>query len=85
MSIRAFAAISCRRNRRSCAYSSRSNETIASHIDQSHRGNIDFWALSSWGPQSTENTTIRTSILNDPRSAELRYAIHYESTGRLGT
>ena len=67
------------------AYSSRNSDTIASHIDQSHRGNIDFWALSWWGPQSAENTTIRTSILNHPRSAELRYAIHYESTGRLGT
>jgi glycoprotein endo-alpha-1,2-mannosidase len=67
------------------AYSNRNSETISAHIDQSHRGNIDFWALSWWGPQSTENTTIRTSILNHPRRAELRYAIHYESTGRLGT
>jgi hypothetical protein len=67
------------------AYSSRSSETIAAHIDQSHRGNIDFWALSWWGPQSHENTTIRTSILTHPRRDELRYAIHYESTGRLGT
>jgi hypothetical protein len=66
------------------AYSNRNSDTIASHIDQSHRGNIDFWALSWWGPQSAENTTIRTSILNHPRRAELRYAIHYESTGRLG-
>lgn len=66
-------------------YSNRNSATIAAHIDQSHRGNIDFWALSWWGPQSAENTTIRTSILNHPRRAELRYAIHYESTGRLGT
>jgi hypothetical protein len=67
------------------AYSNRNSATIASHIDQSHRGNIDFWALSWWGPQSAENTTIRTSILTHPRRAELKYAIHYESTGRLGT
>jgi hypothetical protein len=67
------------------AYSNRNSATIASHIDQSHRGNIDFWALSWWGPQSAENTTIRTSILTHPRRAELLYAIHYESTGRLGT
>lgn len=66
-------------------YSSRSSATISAHIDQSHRGNIDFWALSWWGPQSAENTTIRTSILTHPRHEELRYAIHYESTGRLGT
>jgi hypothetical protein len=66
-------------------YSNRSSETITAHIDQSHRGNIDFWALSWWGPQSAENTTIRSSILTHARIAELRYAIHYESTGRLGT
>jgi glycoprotein endo-alpha-1,2-mannosidase len=65
-------------------YSSRNSATIASHIDQSHQGNIDFWAVSWWGPQSAEDTTFRTSILAHPRSAELQYAVHYESTGRLG-
>jgi hypothetical protein len=67
------------------AYSNRDSSTIAAHIDQSHRGNIDFWALSWWGPQSREESTIRNSILEHPRRAELQYAIHYESTGRLGT
>jgi hypothetical protein len=67
------------------AYSSRDSNTVSAHIDQSHRGNIDFWALSWWGPQSSENTTIRNAILAHPRRAELQYAIHYESTGRLGT
>jgi glycoprotein endo-alpha-1,2-mannosidase len=66
-------------------YSSRDSGIISAHIDQSRRGNIDFWALSWWGPQSAENTTIRNSILAHPRRTELRYAIHYESTGRLGT
>lgn len=66
-------------------YSNRDNNTISSHIDQSHQGNIDFWAVSWWGPSSAENTTFRDSILAHPRQAELQYAIHYESTGRLGT
>jgi probable HAF family extracellular repeat protein len=66
-------------------YSNRNNATIASHIDQSHQGNIDFWAVSWWGPQSAEDTTLRTSILAHPRQAELQYAVHYESPGRLGT
>ncbi|MEX0610541.1 MAG: DUF5010 domain-containing protein [Pirellulales bacterium] len=66
-------------------YSNRSSATVAAHIDQSHRGNIDFWAVSWWGPQSAEDTTFRTSILTHPRRSELRYAVHYESTGRLGT
>jgi hypothetical protein len=66
-------------------YSSRNAATIASHIDQSHQGNIDFWALSWWGPNSTENSTIRNNLLTHARAGELKYAIHYESTGRLGT
>jgi glycoprotein endo-alpha-1,2-mannosidase len=66
-------------------YSSRNATTISNHIDQSHQGNIDFWAMSWWGPSSAENTTIRDSILAHPRASEMEYAIHYESTGRLGT
>jgi hypothetical protein len=66
-------------------YSSRSSDTISKHIDQSRQANIDLWAVSWWGPNSTEDTTFRTSILAHPRRAELQYAVHYESTGRLGT
>lgn len=66
-------------------YDGRNSGTIASHIDQSHQGNIDFWAVSWWGPSSAENTTFRGSILSHPRASELKYAIHYEATGRLGT
>jgi hypothetical protein len=65
-------------------YDNRNSATIASHIDQSHQGNVDFWAVSWWGPSSAENTTFRNSILAHPRAAELKYAVHYESTGRLG-
>jgi hypothetical protein len=66
-------------------YNSRSTATIESQIDESHRGNISFWATSWWGPGSAEDTTIRRNILTDPRASELRYAVMYESTGRLGT
>lgn len=66
-------------------YSSRDRSTIEAEIDQSHRGNISFWATSWWGPGSSEDKTIHDVILSDPRAAELRYAIQYESTGRLGT
>jgi hypothetical protein len=65
-------------------YSSRSSTTIASQIDESHRGNISFWATSWWGPGSAEDTTIRNSIFTNSRAGELKYAVHYESTGRLG-
>jgi glycoprotein endo-alpha-1,2-mannosidase len=66
-------------------YSSRSSTTIEAQIDESHRGNISFWATSWWGPGSAEDTTIRNNILTDPRASELKYAVMYESTGRLGT
>jgi glycoprotein endo-alpha-1,2-mannosidase len=65
-------------------YDNRDSATIASHIDQSHQGNVDFWAVSWWGPSSAENTTFRNSILTHSRASELKYAIHYESTGRFG-
>jgi hypothetical protein len=66
-------------------YNSRNSATIEGHIDQSHRGNISFWATSWWGPGSAEDSTIRNNILTGPRAGELRYAVMYESTGRLGT
>ena len=66
-------------------YSSRDRSTIEAQIDQSHRGNISFWATSWWGPGSAEDNTIRNVLFTDPRAAELRYAVQYESTGRLGT
>ena len=66
-------------------YNSRASATIEGQIDESHRGNISFWATSWWGPGSAEDTTIRNNILTDPRAAELKYAVMYESTGRLGT
>ncbi|MEX2171311.1 MAG: hypothetical protein WD851_18470 [Pirellulales bacterium] len=66
-------------------YSNRDAATISAHIDHSHQGNVDFWAVSWWGPNSAENITFRDSILAHPRRAELEYAVHYESTGRLGT
>jgi hypothetical protein len=65
-------------------YNSRASATIEAQIDESHRGNISFWAMSWWGPHSAEDETIRSYILAHPRAAELHYAIHYESTGRLG-
>lgn len=66
-------------------YNSRDAATVAAHIDQSHRGNIDFWAVSWWGPTSAANITLRDAILTNPRAAELKYAVHYESPGRLGS
>lgn len=66
-------------------YDSRAASTISSHIDQSRRGNISFWAVSWWGPNSTEDITLRNHIFTQARAAEMKYAILYEATARLGT
>ncbi len=65
-------------------YSSRSSEVIAAHIDQSRKAMIDFWAVSWWGPDSADDETLRQHLLAHSRMSELEWAIHYESTGRLG-
>ncbi|MEZ6071248.1 MAG: DUF5010 domain-containing protein [Pirellulales bacterium] len=67
------------------SYSSFDASAVSAQIDQSHRGNIDFWALSWWGPNSYTDRAIRETILPHPRASELQYAIHYESEGRLGS
>jgi hypothetical protein len=66
-------------------YSSRARDTIARHIDHSRQGNVSFWAVSWWGPKSPDDFTFRKVILNHPRAGELKYAVHYECTGRLGS
>lgn len=66
-------------------YSNRDEATISAHINQSQQASVDFWAVSWWGPSSAENITFRDSILAHPRHGDLKYAVHYESTGRLGT
>ena len=67
------------------AYDSRDPKVIAEHIRQSRRAGIDFWSVSWWGPKSREDVALREHILPHPDAAELRYAILYESTGRLGS
>jgi hypothetical protein len=66
-------------------YNERTASTVSAHIDQSHRGNISYWAVSWWGPNSAEDITLRNYILPHPRAAEMKYSIMYESTNRLGS
>jgi glycoprotein endo-alpha-1,2-mannosidase len=65
-------------------YRSDDPAVIADHIGQSRQAGLDFWALSWWGPGSTTDRTIREAILKHPDAGQLRYAVLYESTGRLG-
>ena len=66
-------------------YDSSSSEVISRHIDYSHHANIHLWLCSWWGPGTNEDNVFRHSILPHPYANELKYAILYESTGRLGS
>jgi glycoprotein endo-alpha-1,2-mannosidase len=66
-------------------YRSDDPKVISKHVDQSKRAGIDFWAVSWWGPDTATDRTIRGAILQHPDAAQLRYAILYEATGRLGS
>ena len=66
-------------------YGSRDPNVIGDHIAQSVRAGIDFWAVSWWGPGKREDKALREHILTHPDAAKLKYAILYESTGRLGS
>ena len=65
-------------------YNNKDPNVIEAHIQQSVRGNIDFWACSWWGPGGFEDKVLRNVILPHPSASKLHYAIMYESTGRLG-
>ncbi len=65
-------------------YRSDDPAVIADHIVQSRQAGLDFWALSWWGPDTATDRTIREAILGHPEAGQLRYAVLYESTGRLG-
>ena len=64
-------------------YDSRDPKVIADHIEQSVRGGISFWAVSWWGPGKDTDDTFKDNILKHPDSSKLKYAILYESTGRM--
>lgn len=66
-------------------YDSDKPSVISDHIAQSIRGGIDFWAISWWGPKSNSDNIFRDKILTNPDASKLKYAVFYESTGRLGS
>jgi len=66
-------------------YDSRSPKVIGEHIAQSLRGGISFWAVSWWGQGHHTDKALLEAILPHPDAGKLKYAILYESTGRLGS
>jgi glycoprotein endo-alpha-1,2-mannosidase len=66
-------------------YDSRDQEVIGTHIEQSIYAGIDFWSVSWWGAGKREDQTLLEHILTHPEAGKLKYAVLYESTGRLGS
>jgi len=64
-------------------YDSWDADVIGEHISQSIRGGISMWAVSWWGPDSSKDAVLKNHILKHPDAGKLKYAILYESTGRL--
>ena len=65
-------------------YNSADAAVIESHINYSVEANIQFWVCSWWGPGGYDDTIFRNHILAHPQAGKLKYAIFYESPGRLG-
>ena len=64
-------------------YDSRDPKVIENHIEQSKYAGIDFWSVSWWG-KNRQDETFNDLILKLSYGAKLKYAVLYESTGRLG-
>jgi glycoprotein endo-alpha-1,2-mannosidase len=65
-------------------YRSDDPRVIKEHIAQSLRAGISFWSVSWWGPDSLTDRNFRHAILEHPDAKHLRFAVHYETTGRFG-
>jgi len=65
-------------------YDSRDAAVIKDHIEQCEHAGINFWAVSWWG-QGRQDKTFQDHILKHPDAGKLKYAVLYESTGRLGS
>ena len=64
-------------------YDSRDPKVIEDHIKQSKYAGIDFWSVSWWG-KNRQDETFKDHIIKHSDAAKLKYAVLYESTGRLG-
>ena len=65
-------------------YNSADPEVIREHIAQSVRAGLSFWAVSWWGPETQTDDAFKNALLKHPDADKLKYAVLYESTGRLG-
>jgi glycoprotein endo-alpha-1,2-mannosidase len=66
-------------------YNSEDESVISQQIAYSREANISFWASSWWGPGSEEDVALKDDVLTNPNASQLKYAIQYETAGRLGS
>ena len=64
-------------------YNSADPTIIDQQIDLATGHGVDFFLISWWGSDSLEDQTLRTSFLTSPLIGDIKFAINYESDGRL--
>jgi hypothetical protein len=64
-------------------YDSSNPEVIRRQIDWASGHGIDFFVVSWWGPESAEDAVLRDGLLGSDLADDMRFAIIYESAGRL--
>lgn len=64
-------------------YDSSDPTVIQQQIDWAAEHGVDFFAVSWWGPGSAEDIVLRDAFLKNQSVEKIRFAILYESPGRL--
>ena len=58
---------------------------IAEHMKMFRKANIGLLVTSWWGPDRVEDSNTKDVIMEHEDVGNLKIALHYETTGRLGT
>jgi glycoprotein endo-alpha-1,2-mannosidase len=64
-------------------YNDRSAQVIEQHFEWSEYAGINLWVCSWWGPNRTEDVTLRNHVMPNAKINDLKLALFYESTSRL--
>jgi glycoprotein endo-alpha-1,2-mannosidase len=65
-------------------YSDRNSTTLQTHFDWCRYAGISILITSWWGPNSETDVTTRQYMLPHSGLQDLKIALHYETTGRIG-
>jgi len=64
-------------------YNDREASVIEQHFEWSEYAGINLWVCSWWGPNRTEDITLRNHVMPNPNINDLKFALYYETTNRL--